>query len=392
MFFLAAGFGYSDRARTDDGARCGRAAGTATSRSRAPGLSPSSCPIDQSRYAKSGCPPSRPRDGINCSASADSPGVPRVGNNGPHRRIDDSPSIDDPTPTTSSRWSQCATKSRPRRSAVTLSPALRRNCCPCTTLRNSSRNGYSSLGWPAGSSAGPCCDGPSPSGTSSSWVTAEVLAGHRHQGIGSALFDLRRNARTGVRSAVLQSEIMHTCADGGERIPSPTGIGDLPATDPGVRFLLHRGYRLEQTERLSFLDLPLAPGDPGTGSDGRPSRRPGPDSRSVKWSGPTPQDRYPDLITLRTRMSTDAPFAGLEMDEEPWTAQRLAHTDQALSGSGQVRLTMAVEHLPTGRLVGFNELLLPPTGPGRSSSRTRWCLSQHRGHRLGNVAQGGKSP
>jgi len=62
---------------------------------------------------------------------------------------------------------------------------------------------------------------------------------------------------------------------------------------------------------------------------------------------------------LRTRMSTDAPAAGLEIDEEPWTAARLAKDDDALLVSRRTRLTMAAVHRPTGRLVAFTELAVP---------------------------------
>lgn len=56
--------------------------------------------------------------------------------------------------------------------------------------------------------------------------------------------------------ATLQAEILHTATTGGRRLRSPTGFGDLPMGDPGVQFLLSRGYALEETARMSFLRLP----------------------------------------------------------------------------------------------------------------------------------------
>jgi len=219
-------------------------------------------------------------------------------------------------------------------------------------------------------------------GSKSSWVSAEVLTDYRHRGIGSALFDLVETLALESGRPILQSEILHTCPSGGERLPSPTGIGDLPKSDPGVQFLLHRGYRLEQTERFSFLDLPL---DAATleRAYGVAELASGTDYRIHGWTGPTPSDRIDDLIRLRTRMSTDEPFAGLDADEEPWTAARLASSDAAIEAGGQTRLTVAVEYLPTGRLIGFSDLVVPADRKRPVQQLDTLVLAEHRGHRLG---------
>src|SRR6478735_206242 len=94
-------------------------------------------------------------------------------------------------------------------------------------------------------------------GTTSTWVIAEVLEEFRRRGIGAALFDRVEALALESGRPVLQSEALHKPAPGGARLPSPTGYGDVPADDPGVRFLTRRGYRLEQIERVSFLDLPV---------------------------------------------------------------------------------------------------------------------------------------
>ena len=102
-----------------------------------------------------------------------------------------------------------------------------------------------------------------------------------------------------------------------------------------MRFLTRRGYRLEQIERISFLDLPVA--DDGAGrritiscSSGFVGSTPW-----CTWTGGTPPEWIPDLIVLRTRMSTDAPFAGLDIDEEPWTEARIATRDAAMATDGR---------------------------------------------------------
>jgi len=219
-------------------------------------------------------------------------------------------------------------------------------------------------------------------GSKSSWVSAEVLSDYRRGGIGSALFDLVETLALESGRPVLQSEFLHTCPSGGQRLPSPTGIGDLPMADPGVQFLLRRGYRLEQTERFSFLDLPLDP--PALERAYRAALlTSGAEYRIHAWSGPTPSDRINDLVTLRTRMSTDEPFAGLDVDEEPWTVARLASADAAVQAGRQTRLTVAVEYLPTGRLIGFSDLAIPADRARPAQQLDTLVLAEHRGHRLG---------
>ena len=219
-------------------------------------------------------------------------------------------------------------------------------------------------------------------GSKSSWVTAEVLSDYRHRGIGSALFDLVEALALESGRPILQSEILHTCPPGGQRLPSPTGIGDLPMSDPGVQFLLRRGYRLEQTERFSFLDLPLEPVTLEQAYQAAVSAS-GAQYRIRAWSGPTPQDRIDDMITLHTRMSTDEPFAGLDSDEEPWTEARLASSDAAMQAGGQTGLTVAIEYLPTGQLVGFSDLVIPADRTRPAQQQDTLVLAEHRGHRLG---------
>ncbi|MET0967069.1 MAG: GNAT family N-acetyltransferase [Nakamurella sp.] len=218
-------------------------------------------------------------------------------------------------------------------------------------------------------------------GSKSSWVSAEVLADHRHRGIGSALFEHVEKLALDSGRPILQSEILHTSPAGGERLPAPTGIGDLPLSDPGVQFLLGRGYRLEQTERFSFLDLPLDPAELERAYRAA-EQASGPEYRIQAWSGPTPPDRVDDMITLRTRMSTDEPFAGLDFNEEPWTAARLASSDAAMEADG-TSLTVAVEYLPTGQLVGFSDLVVPADRSRPAQQSDTLVLAEHRGHRLG---------
>jgi GNAT superfamily N-acetyltransferase len=149
-----------------------------------------------------------------------------------------------------------------------------------------------------------------------------------------------------------------------------------------VVFLRRRGYRLEQIERISFLHLPV--NEALLENAFRAARDAAGDQYEVvAWTGRTPQDRIEDLLVLRARMSVDAPSAGLEVDEEPWTPARLAKHDDALAIGEQNRLTVAAQYRPTGRLVGFSELVVPNDRARSVQQQDTLVLSEHRGHRLG---------
>ena len=159
----------------------------------------------------------------------------------------------------------------------------------------------------------------------------------------------------------------------GDRIDSPTGFGSVPRDNPEVQFLLHRGYRLEQIERGSRLALPAAlPAEPET---------PGYGIR--QWVGATPERWLDDLAMLRTRMSTDAPSAGLDEPEDIWTAERVRAQDEHAGDGGRTLLVTAVEHLASGRLVGYTELAAPADAARVVEQRDTIVLREHRGHRLG---------
>lgn len=219
-------------------------------------------------------------------------------------------------------------------------------------------------------------------GATASWVDVEVLPEHRRRGIGTALADHLSAIALASGRPTLQSDAIHTRPGTGRRVEPPTGFGWLSADDPGARFLLGRGYRLEQVARISALRLPV---DPALLAEQRAAAQAaaGDDYRVVAWTGPTPAERVADIVTLKTRMSTDAPSADLDLSEERWDAGRVARWDRKLADSGRERLTVAAEHVPTGRLAGFNELYLPADRARPVSQEDTLVLAEHRGRRLG---------
>ncbi|MET0930363.1 MAG: GNAT family N-acetyltransferase [Aeromicrobium sp.] len=212
-------------------------------------------------------------------------------------------------------------------------------------------------------------------------VVVDVLPEHRGRGIGAALLARVEAAAAAEGESTLKVSIAHTVDTPGERIAPPTGFGDLPADDPGVRFLRHHGFVLEQVSRISVLDT-AGLGDRLPGFLATSRSFAGDDYAVRSWVGPTPSARLDDLAVLRTRMSTDAPMAGLQAPPDLWDAARIEAHDARIGEGGQTVLTTAAEHLPTGRLVGFSEIFVPD---GRTSAMQQdtLVLREHRGRRLG---------
>ncbi|MES2171634.1 MAG: GNAT family N-acetyltransferase, partial [Actinomycetota bacterium] len=82
------------------------------------------------------------------------------------------------------------------------------------------------------------------------WVDLQVHPQLRRRGIGTALADhLERLAALEHRTKLLVYAVSK--ASVGDRLESPTGFGSVPVSNAEVRFLLGRGFRLEQVERAS---------------------------------------------------------------------------------------------------------------------------------------------
>jgi len=204
------------------------------------------------------------------------------------------------------------------------------------------------------------------------WAMVSVLAPYRNRGIGTALSDaIEAHVRAEGRSKIL---VYTVSPDGpGDRLPSPTGFGGVPADNPEVRFLRNRGYVLQQVERGSRLPLPVHVQIPDPGSD----------YRLHYWIDHTPPEWREDMAMMLTRMSTDAPSAGLEEPEDVYTVERLLAMEKAHDASPRSELTAVVEHIPSRRLAGFTVLSVPSEPERAAHQDDTLVLREHRGNRLG---------
>ena len=210
------------------------------------------------------------------------------------------------------------------------------------------------------------------------WLLIEILPEFRGRGIGTAALERLVGMAIDGGQNVLQG-LGIAKEIGGERLTSPTGFGSIPLADDSVRFAVKHGFALEQVERSSKVLLPV---DVST-HIAAANDAAGADYRVHTWVGDVPEQWREDYAVLLTRMSTDAPAAGLDIDEDPWTPERLMEEEERHRDSPRLYLTAAAEHIPTGKLVAFSVLNAPTERERAVSQDDTLVLKEHRGHRLG---------
>lgn len=203
----------------------------------------------------------------------------------------------------------------------------------------------------------------------------------RRRGIGSALWDAGLDlARAAGRRVVISDSSYRTEPEPGpDALESPTGSGRIPVDDDATRFALARGFTLEQVVRHSVLNLPA--------TVDHLRRDPGPDYRVHRMQDEFAPQWLDGLAVLRTRMSTDAPSAGLELTEDPWDTERVLADGADIHRRGHGFLVAVVEHVPTGTLAGFSEVRYPLDKPAVVYQGDTLVLREHRGHGLGMLAK-----
>lgn len=212
------------------------------------------------------------------------------------------------------------------------------------------------------------------------WVSIQVHPDHARRGIGTALAS---TVEAAAREQGFRRMLAYAVSpDGpGERLVPPTGAGSVPAENREVRFLLDRGWRLEQIARASRFALPADRAELESRRAGAAGRAG--DYRVHTWRGPTPGRWLEDQAVLLTRMSTEEPTAGLEQPEDVWDAQRVIDYDALAAASPVTTFTAAAEHVPSGRLAAFTQLSVPHDRGRPVTQGDTLVLREHRGNRLG---------
>ncbi|MBG6239922.1 GNAT superfamily N-acetyltransferase [Mycetocola sp. CAN_C7] len=213
------------------------------------------------------------------------------------------------------------------------------------------------------------------------FVEVQVIREARRRGVGTALLSAVEAAASADGWRVFQSWSSHLSPVSNDVLTPPTGFGAIDRDSPAVAFALANGYRIEQVDRMSRIDLPVAPEVLARRKADAAAHAA--DYAVVQWIGRCPVEWLADMAHLHRRMSTDAPMAGIEYAEEDWDEERMRNLDDMNVTGGRLNLTSAAIHLPTNSLVGFTDLALPEHQGRPATQEDTLVLKEHRGHRLG---------
>lgn len=166
---------------------------------------------------------------------------------------------------------------------------------------------------------------------------------------------------------------------------APTGVGALRREDPVTRFALSRGYALEQTERHSQLDVPVAEEVLAPLRERAVAASGG--YEVLTWVGRTPEEHVQQMARLRQRMSVDVPMGALALEEEAWDAERVRRGDERAARTGRTVLVAVARHLASGDLVAYSVLICPRENPVVAWQGDTLVHGEHRGHRLGMLVK-----
>jgi len=206
------------------------------------------------------------------------------------------------------------------------------------------------------------------------------------EGIEEALLEAIETEARVLGRSIVQTWTLHRPDAPGARLPSPTGLGSIPADDRQTHLMQQSGYTFEQAERNSVFDL--------TGSFDAVERMlaealdaAGADYRVITWTSPTPDEHKEGFAAVISRMSTDVPTGDLVWTEEKWDAARVERRDKRLLAGGITIGVACVEHVPTGRITAYNELMIAADHTAPTHQWGTLVVKEHRGHRLGTIVK-----
>lgn len=233
-----------------------------------------------------------------------------------------------------------------------------------------------------------CLDLPRFDNTHTGEMELGVRPAARGRGIGSALHDaaLAAARERGRTTMIVTTDQAAEPPPGPGTLSPATGAGAVLESDRGVQFALARGWALEQVERFSALDLPMDPARLDAFLAGARARA-GAEYRLVQWEDACPERWLDDFAELNTRMSTDAPLGGLDIQEDRWDAGRVRDKESHLAERGIRLVVTAAQHAPSGHLVAFTDVFCRPDDEDFVDQGDTLVVKAHRGRRLGMLVK-----
>lgn len=212
-----------------------------------------------------------------------------------------------------------------------------------------------------------------------------VVPPHRTAGVAQALLARVEADAVALGRTSLQMWTLHPVRSSDRMLTPATGHGTAPATELSD-LLTENGFVLEQIERTSTLALG---GDLSLAQRMLAEARAfaGDDYRVLTWTLPTPEHLREGYAYVISRMATDVPSGEFLIEEEAWDAARVVRHDAVIADAGQLLSVAAVEHVPSGRIVAFNELIIGPDRAGVTHQYGTLVVKEHRGKRIGTIVK-----
>ena len=200
-------------------------------------------------------------------------------------------------------------------------------------------------------------------------VTVAVDPQHRRRGVGSAIVE-----RMAELAAAEGRRVLNSIVD------VPLARSDA---HPSELFARHAGFVATLPGNSRYLALPLGAARVAALRGEVSAARDAADYRVFTFTTPWPREYLEDHCVLLRRMSTDEPAGDRDKEEEVWDQRRIDEYDELLVARGVWKLAAVAQHVASGRLVAFSELLLSPHAPTECWQLATLVHPDHRGHRLG---------
>lgn len=220
-------------------------------------------------------------------------------------------------------------------------------------------------------------------------VSLDILPRYQGGGVGRELLDAAEHFARGEMRRTVLVETHHPASAlenaSGRMVDSASGSGSLPLGSREVIFAQKTGYELQQVERFSACGLPLD-ADLLKQLKEQAESVSGADYAIHTWTDRCPPEWVRDMAVLEDIMGGEESFSVYGTDDE-YDGQsedaRVRDAETLASGSGRQTMVCAVEHRPTGKLVGFTAISILGHRDDVVFQDETLVLQEHRGRKLG---------